>query len=182
MTTKRPPKTQHIPDAQLLGARLRQARLDSALSLQEVETLTQGAVKAATLSTYELGDTNIPAVRLLPLAELYAVSVDELLSSSGSEGPSRPTEEPVHAVGQLVRIDLTQLEKAKGRDVELVAQLVESIRVRRSASSGRYFAMRSDDLIAAAAVIGHELDEILVSLQTAGVLRRPRGRPLGRRK
>jgi len=182
MTTKRAPKAKHTTDSERLGSRLRQARLDRALSLQDVESLTQGTIKAATLSAYELGDTNIPAVRLAPLAELYEVSVDDLLSSTAAEGPSPLTEEPVHAVGPLVHIDLTQLEKATGRDVEMVAQLVDSIRVRRSASSGRYFAMRSDDLIAAAAVIGRQLDEVLVSLQTAGVLRRPRGRPLGRRK
>ena len=102
MTTKRAPKIKEPTDAQLLGSRLRQARLDRALSLQDVESHTKGAVKAATLSTYELGDTNIPAVRLAPLAELYGVSLDDLLVFSADEESNQMTEEPVHAVGPLV--------------------------------------------------------------------------------
>jgi transcriptional regulator with XRE-family HTH domain len=184
MTTKRAPKIKQMLDSELLGSRLRQARLDRGLSLQDVESLTEGGVKAATLSTYELGDTNIPALRLALLAELYEVSVDDVLSSGGADSPSWVNEEPVHAVGTLVHIDLSELGKAKkgSPDIEMVTKLVNSIRSRRSASSGRYFAVRNDDLIVAAAGIGRELDQVLTSLQTAGVLRRPRGRPLGRRK
>ena len=64
----------------------------------------------------------------------------------------------------------------------MVAKLVKWVRDQRSASAGRYFAMRGDDLTAAAASNGRDVEDVIASLQKAGVLRRPRGRPLGRQK
>ncbi len=64
MATKRTSRSQQLSGTELLGARLRQARVDRNLSLQDVEALTQGTLRAATLSAYELGDSNIRAVRL----------------------------------------------------------------------------------------------------------------------
>jgi transcriptional regulator with XRE-family HTH domain len=182
MTAKRAPKSDPQRDSELLGSRLRRARVGRGLSLQDVESLTEGSIKTASLSAYELGDTNITALRLQQLAELYDVAVDELLSSIiENERPVPESEEPVRSVGPHVHLDLAQLGEAKGRDAEMVALLVDSIRLRRSSRSGRYFAIRHDDLQAAAAVIGRSMEEVIASLQTAGVLRRPRGRPLGRR-
>jgi transcriptional regulator with XRE-family HTH domain len=182
MTPRRVRNTSQPSGSELLGSRLRKARVNRGLSLQDVESLTGGSIKAATLSAYELGDSNIPALRLGQLAEFYDESVDDFLSSTGEALPVQREQEPVTPVGNLVHIDLTLLADAKGPDAKMVAQLVESIQTRRSTKSGRYFAMRNDDLIAASAVIGREVDEVLTSLRSAGILRRPRGRPLGRRK
>jgi transcriptional regulator with XRE-family HTH domain len=181
VTAKRAPRSEPERASELLGARLRRARVGRGLSLQDVESLTEGSIKTAALSTYELGDANITALRLQQLADLYDVTADDLFSSIENEQGIPEDEEPVRAVGPHVHIDLAKLGEAKGRDAEMVALLVESIRLRRSSRSGRYFALRHDDLEAAAAVIGRTMEEVIVSLQTAGVLRRPRGRPLGRR-
>ena len=85
MTTKRTPKSDQPSDPEVLGARLRQARLERNLSLLEVESLTEGLVKAATLSAYELGDTTVPSLRLAQLAHLYEVSILDLLPPIGEE-------------------------------------------------------------------------------------------------
>jgi len=181
LTATRAPRSEPERASEVLGARLRRARVGRGLSLQDVESLTEGSIKIAALSAYELGDANIPALRLQQLVELYDVAADDLLSSIENERGTPEDEEPVSAVAPHVRIDLTQLGEAKGRDAEMVALLVNSIRHRRSSRSGRYFALRQDDLEAAAAVIGRTTEEVIVSLQKAGVLRRPRGRPPGRR-
>ncbi len=169
---------------EVLGARLRQARLDRRLSLHEVEERSNGAIKATTLSAYELGDSNIPAVRLGQLADVYELSVDTLLASAepNAAAPAEPA--VAQPAANKVHLDLIQLERAKGkdRDVEMVSQLVDSIQSRRGARPNRYFAMRSDDLSTAAAVIGRPVEAVLAALQSEGVLRRPRGRPLGRSK
>jgi transcriptional regulator with XRE-family HTH domain len=108
MTTRRVAKAPSATGSRLLGVRLRQARLNRGFSLQDVESLTDGAIKAATLSAYELGDTNIPALRLGTLGELYEVSLDDLLSPIGDGGSLLVSEDPVRAVGALVHIDLPQ--------------------------------------------------------------------------
>ena len=167
-------KSQGVP--QLLGARLRQARLGRGLTLHEVESLTGGAIKAAVLSAYELGDKSISALRLGQLAELYRVSPAELIPSTTSD-EAAPPDEPGRAVASEVHLDLGKLAGAKGRDVELVRRLVDSIGHRRSTRAGRYFAVRHDDLEAMAAVMGRSVEQIVASLDGAGVLRRPPGRP-----
>jgi transcriptional regulator with XRE-family HTH domain len=182
---KRNPKKKKTPVVnapEVLGGRLRQVRLDRQLSLQEVEGLSGGTIRTPTLSAYELGDSNIPALRLGQLAALYEVSVDDLLrpADSAEPVPAEPQMTATAPGGSFVHIDLTQLERARSKDAEMVAQLVDSIQTRRSTRSSRYFAMRGDDLIAAAALIGRPVDAVLASLQSEGVLRRPRGRPLGR--
>lgn len=183
MATKRASRSQQLSGTELLGARLRQARVDRNLSLQDVEALTQGTLRAATLSAYELGDSNIRAVRLALLADLYEVSADDLLSSTAGEELARNRrQDPPPPVGQLAHIDLTQLAKAKGEEAKMVTLMVASIRLRRGASAGRYFAMRNDDLLAIATLMERDVEDLLASLQKAGVLRRPRGRPFGRQE
>ncbi len=181
MPTKRTSKSEQRSDAELLAARLRQARLDRGLTLLGVQDLTQGTVRAASLSAYELGDVSIPALRLALLARLYEVPIESFFASSvgGVPAPAHPV--PLLSVGQVVHIDLVLLAKAKSQEAKMVAHLVDWIKPRRSASAGRYFAMRRDDLSGAAASNGRDVEDIIASLQKEDVLRRPRGRPLGRR-
>ena len=57
-----------------VGERLRRVRIDKGLSLQDVERRSEGEWKAAVVGSYERGDRNISATRLLELAEFYGVA------------------------------------------------------------------------------------------------------------
>ena len=62
-----------------VGESLRRIRVERGLSLQDVERASEGRWKAAVIGSYERGDRNISATRLLELAEFYEVSPAELL-------------------------------------------------------------------------------------------------------
>jgi transcriptional regulator with XRE-family HTH domain len=82
-----------------VGARLRAVRLRQHRSLHEVADASHGHFKLSTIGSYERGERAITVPRLRELAELYHVSVDELLPPSGGRRSSAPAR----------RIDLTAM-------------------------------------------------------------------------
>ena len=181
MATKQTSKTVELLDDEVLAARLRQARLDCGLTLLAVQDLTGGTVRASALSAYELGDTRVPAHRLAVLARLYEVSVEDLLSPKGGGVAAPVRRVPPRPANKVVHFDLNQLAKTKSPEAEVTVRFVTAIRRKRSASAGRYFAMRSGDFEAIAICMDISVEELLAALQRANVFRPPRGRPLGRR-
>jgi transcriptional regulator with XRE-family HTH domain len=85
-----------------VGERLRRVRLDRGLSLQDVERTSKGRWKAAVVGSYERGDRNITATRLLELAEFYGVTPGDVLPG---ESPVRQPEEATGIVLDLQRLE-----------------------------------------------------------------------------
>jgi transcriptional regulator with XRE-family HTH domain len=88
--------------ARALGARLREARRQRGLTLQNVEKGSDGAFTSVTLSSYERGDRRLSVARLVELASFYGVSPAELLPSGGS-GAAQAT--------SVVSVDLLRVAK-----------------------------------------------------------------------
>ena len=84
-----------------VGERLRQVRVDRGWSLQEVERASGGRWKAAVIGSYERGDRNISATRLLELSEFYGVRPADVLP--GETAPQR-------GFGTAIVLDLRRLE------------------------------------------------------------------------
>ncbi|HEX3394771.1 MAG TPA: helix-turn-helix transcriptional regulator, partial [Acidimicrobiales bacterium] len=73
--------------ARRVGERLRAIRRQKALSLQEVEAVSDQEFKASVLGAYERGERVISVPRLQRLAHLYLVPVDQLLPPTADLGP-----------------------------------------------------------------------------------------------
>ena len=144
-----------------VGERLREVRTGRGWSLQDVERISDGAWKAAVVGSYERGDRNITASRLLALAEFYGVAPSAVLPPDG--GPVRDPD------GALV-IDLVAL-RGDDHGWPGVRRYAESIRGQRGDYNNRMLSVRTDDLRALAIIEDRDPDELVEALQDAGIVR-----------
>ena len=146
--------------AQEVGERLRRVRAEQGLTLQDVERVSDGAWKAAVVGSYERGDRNISASRLLELAEFYGVSPADVLP-----GESRRTLEA--SAGIVLNLDRLQ---RLGDGFAALRRYCESIQVQRGDFNRRVLSVRGDDLRALAVIQDCSSDELLEQLGEAGAL------------
>lgn len=146
--------------AQEVGERLRRVRVEQGLTLQDVERISQGDWKAAVVGSYERGDRNISATRLLELAEFYGISPAEVLPGE--------TRRPVEVGGGIV-LDLERLT-ALGDGFSALRRYCESIQLQRGDYNRRMLSVRGDDLRALAVIQDCSTDELLERLRTVGAL------------
>lgn len=143
-----------------VGERLRRVRMDKGLSLQDVERTSEGRWKAAVIGSYERGDRNISATRLLELAEFYGVTAAEVL-------PGEPP--PRHGAGDAVVIDLRRLEDFGPRYGRL-RRYLETIQMQRGDFNRRVLSIRGEDLRALAVIHESTPGELVEELGRNGVL------------
>jgi transcriptional regulator with XRE-family HTH domain len=143
-----------------VGERLRQVRLDRGWSLQEVERASDGRWKAAVIGSYERGDRNISATRLLELAEFYGVRPSDVLP--GEVASQR-------GFSSSIVLDLRRLE-ALGPRYAPLRRYLETIQVQRGDFNRRVLSVRSEDLRALAVIHDATPEALTEELQREGVL------------
>lgn len=120
-----------------LGARLRAARRRKGLSLHEVEAYTEREFKASVLGAYERGDRTISVPRLVRLAGIYEVAVQNLIP------PHMAIEEPD------ATIDLDEIAGAE----DLVDRFLSAIQLMRRVP-GDELAIRRSDVAILSSLVG----------------------------
>jgi transcriptional regulator with XRE-family HTH domain len=145
-----------------VGERLRRIRVERGLSLQDVERTSDGRWKAAVIGSYERGDRNISATRLLELAEFYGVPPGEVLPG---ESTPRRLDGSANVVLDLERLD------ALGPRWAGLRRYCESIQVQRGDFNRRVLSVRTDDLRALAVIHESSPDDLLQDLRELGVMR-----------
>lgn len=150
--------------AEDVGSRLRRVRVQQGWSLQDVERRSDGNWKAAVVGSYERGDRNISASRLIELAEFYGVSASEILPTDDHPRPADRTTGIV--------VDLHRLASA-GPHLDGVRRYCESIQLQRGDYNRELLSIRGDDLRALSVIVDADADTLLRSLAEAGVLRDP---------
>lgn len=149
-----------------LGERLRWVRLQQDHSLQDVESLSGGELKASVLGAYERGERAVSLPRLQTLASFYGVPVAELLPA-----PDRPPGGRTSAgTNDHLVIDLVALEQARDREPAL-ARYVQAIQSRRGDWGGRVLTVRATDLDTLAAVADDSPGSLRERLAEAGIVR-----------
>ena len=73
---------------ELVGQRLRLVRQQRRLTLQDVDELSGGEIKASVLGAYERGERIISVLRLKRLAEFYLVPIGHLLPHTEQADPA----------------------------------------------------------------------------------------------
>jgi transcriptional regulator with XRE-family HTH domain len=147
-----------------VGERLRRVRVERGWSLQDVERESEGRWKAAVVGSYERGDRNISATRLLELAEFYGVHPAEVLP--GDPPPRHDGQAPA------VVLDLSRLELLDDR-FRAVRRYLEMIQLQRGDYNRKILSVRGDDLRSMAIVHDSTVDELIADLEQHGVLYAP---------
>lgn len=154
--------------AEALGERLRNVRQQQQLSLHDVESRSDGELKASVVGAYERGERAVSVARLRALAQFYKVPVSSLLP---------PTEDAIDQAaprnGERLVLDLTALEHplVDGEDREIIERYVVSIQAQRGDYNGRVLTVRASDVRALAAVLDRQEPEFRDHLIEVGVAR-----------
>jgi transcriptional regulator with XRE-family HTH domain len=165
------------------GELLRAARARRQMTLHDVEAVTQGEFKAASLSAYERGERAISVLRLLRIADVYRTRLEELLPTplptgdgavDGTSGTgaiwSPPRDLPV-AEPQRLRLDIERLEDMRGPGWDQLRNVVVAIQQRRRGRPGRFLLLRGEDLWIVAAIFGMTRRDAIAMLTGEGLAR-----------
>lgn len=132
---------------ELVGRRLRSIRRQRGLSLQDVQTLSEGEYKAAVLGAYERGERSLSVPRLHGLAGYYDIPVAQML-------PPDPRQQAKAPPPDQITIDLTRLDHIGGAESEVLERFLTAIQVERQDFNGRVLTVRRDDLKVLSRLIG----------------------------
>jgi transcriptional regulator with XRE-family HTH domain len=141
--------------ARALGARLREARRQRGLTLQNVEAGSGGEFTSVTLSSYERGDRSMSVARLVELAGFYGISPAELLPSGGSKAAS----------ATIISVDLLRVAKLPPYQA---GPLLEAART-STTRGGTKFTLGGERLARVARAYGQPVDKVVDLLASWGV-------------
>ena len=158
-----------------VGERLRAIRRQKRLSLQDVEAASRLEFKASVLGAYERGERAISVPRLQRLARFYNVPVDQLLPAD--EGPGFGTdngaidltEKPRGRQEGPIAIDLANLDRLEGGEVQMLGRYLQMIQVQRQDFNGRVLTIRADDLRAIACILDTSAEQTPSRLAEMGL-------------
>lgn len=150
--------------SRVLGDRLRKIRIQKNMSLQDVQTASEGRWKAAVVGAYERGDRNVTVTKLAELAEFYGVPVSEIIPD---DGPTAPGELPGR---RRVVLDLESLDNVPVHDRDPISRFASAIQVQRGDFNGRVLTIREDDLMALALLYQTSANELARRLDDWGLL------------
>ena len=156
------------PTIKEVSTKLRAIRLSKSLSLSDVEALSNGAIKAVVLGSYERGARTLSVKRAMAIAELYQIPVAQLFSE----------EEPVELIstGKIV-IDLrainrraqdaTHTEHIRYQSLARVAQRV--VRSRQD-WNGEVLSLRQSDVETISVLFDERPSEVITWMEAERIL------------
>jgi len=148
--------------AMMVGARLRDIRTQSGLSLQQVEARSGGRWKTAAVGSYERADRMISVGQLAALASFYDVPLHVLLADEGSAAaPTRAA----RVVLNLPALAQSPVDESAG-----LRRWVEQIRRERDDWAGQVLSIRAEDLRALATMYDLSLNQLVERLRLWKVL------------
>jgi transcriptional regulator with XRE-family HTH domain len=129
------------PTTASISARIRKYRKARSLTLQDIERLSNGRIKAVVMGSYERGSRAISLARTIEIANLFAIPLSELI------------EEPTNTYSRsadLLIFDLRKLREIsiskQGDEISKINAFVSGICARRRDWNGEVLTLRSADL------------------------------------
>ncbi len=113
-----------------LGERLRLARRSRGWALTDVETQSGGEFKASVVGAYERGERALTVQRLVRLAGMYGIALDNILPGRSSRSETT--------------IDLTTPERLDGTDGAIIDRFLGTIQMMRRSTPGELSVRNSD--------------------------------------
>ena len=142
---------------------LRELRRKKGYTLEEFEKLSNGAVKAVVLGSYERGTRAISLARIEQLAELYEVPVDYFFSHS--------TVSPKDSRSSFI-FDLRRIKKMETLDETLdpVTKFISYICQLRRDWNGEVISLRDSDSQTLSLMTSLEIEQLFTHLRLAGAI------------
>jgi transcriptional regulator with XRE-family HTH domain len=148
---------------------LREIRRVKSLSLSDVEELSNGALKAVVLGSYERGTRSLSVRRAIQIAHLYEVPLEVLLT-----GQSATRSYQV----ERTMIDLRRVRSLNGdmypsnelSKFESLRNYLKGITLMRNDWNGEVISLRGSDIQALALLAGGEYEEYLSWLSSADLI------------
>jgi transcriptional regulator with XRE-family HTH domain len=142
---------------------LRELRRKKGYTLDEFERLSNGAVKAVVLGSYERGTRAISLARIEQLAELYEVPVDYFFSPSTIKANSETS--------RLI-FDLRRIKKMETLDetLEPVIRFISHICQLRRDWNGEVISLRESDTDTLSLMTSLDNEKLFVHLRLAGAI------------
>jgi transcriptional regulator with XRE-family HTH domain len=129
------------PTTATISARIRAQRKARSLTLQDIERLSNGRIKAVVMGSYERGSRAISLARTIEIANLFAIPISELIEEP--KNPERGSD------GQLI-FDLRKLREISlavtGSEISKINAFLSAICARRRDWNGEILTLRSADL------------------------------------
>ena len=129
------------PTTATISARIRAQRKARSLTLQDIEKLSNGRIKAVVMGSYERGSRAISLARTIEIANLFTIPLSELIEES--KNPERGSND------QLI-FDLRKLREISlavtGNEISKINAFVSAICARRRDWNGEILTLRSGDL------------------------------------
>ena len=129
------------PTTKTISARIRAQRKARSLTLQDIERLSNGRIKAVVMGSYERGSRAISLARTIEIANLFAIPISELIEEP--KNPERGSD------GQLI-FDLRKLREISlavtGSEISKINAFLSAICARRRDWNGEILTLRSADL------------------------------------
>ena len=147
----------------LCAKKLRELRRSKGMTLHQFEKMSEGAIKAVVLGSYERGTRAISLARLAQLADLYDVPFQYFF---GEKSPGR-----VETRGALV-FDLRRIRKTvvAPEQLQLVKRYLNTIARKRSDWNGEVLSLRDGDSQSLELICEMDADELHQQLGLNGWL------------
>jgi transcriptional regulator with XRE-family HTH domain len=157
-----------------ISARLRAIRLSKSLSLNDVEALSKGQLKAVVLGSYERGARTLSVKRALYIARLYGVPLETIFSE----------EKPIQVFRQEnLIIDLRRVNRHlqnfedEGEDRYIsIGRFARHVTHSRQDWNGEVLSIREGDLPTIALMLDMGISETISWLERDQILLRKRSR------
>ena len=150
-----------------ISARLRSLRRARGWSLSDVETLSEGRLKAVVLGSYERGTRALSIKRALEIADLYGVPVTQIFTDKKSS----PREVQGRRMLDLRTISTrAQLATPSQERFIVIARFTRAILESRQDWNGEVLSIRSEDCRVLALILNIEIAELLRWLDDEKVL------------
>ena len=151
-----------------ISARLRSIRNTRGWSLNDVESISDGKVKAVVLGSYERGTRSLSVRRALQIAEIYNVPISSLFSDK-SATPA-PTKERVVLDLRAISRKFENSQNQYFNRYEGLARFTGSLVQARQDWNGEVLSMREGDVAILALILNLEASDLLQWLESERIL------------
>ncbi len=132
------------PTVSEINSTLRAIRQSKSLSLSDVETLSEGRIKAVVLGSYERGARSLSVKRALQIAELYQVPISEILGHR--ENASAASYTRIILDLRLISHRVQQEGRNEIGKYSALSRLLQKIVRTRQDWNGEVISLRSSDI------------------------------------
>jgi transcriptional regulator with XRE-family HTH domain len=148
-----------------VGVRLRSIRKQKALSLHDVEAISDEEFRASVLGAYERGERAVSLPRLERLAHHYGVPIEQLLPRT----TARSLEDSAVAERPVLTLDAHRAEEIGGVRFEALARYLRTIQAQRQDFRVDAVRVRAADHTAIAAILDIPVTDLESSLSSLGI-------------